>query len=83
MLEKPNLPDEALAACLRRAYGVRAAEIAFLPLGADSGNAVYRVIAEGGIAYFLKLRCGGFASAAVEVPRRDRPRNPGDGSPPA
>jgi spectinomycin phosphotransferase len=69
MLEKPQIPDGALTACLRRAYGIRAAELAFLPLGADPHTAVYRVVADDGIAYFLKLRHGGLAGASVEVPR--------------
>jgi spectinomycin phosphotransferase len=32
--------------------------LSFLPLGADEGSAVYRVLTEEGMAYFLKLRKG-------------------------
>jgi spectinomycin phosphotransferase len=69
MLEKPDLPDEALAAALRDEYALPVAEIAFLPLGADLDTAVYRVVAEEGSAYFLKLRSGTFDDAGVAVSR--------------
>jgi hypothetical protein len=42
MLEKPNLPDEKIIACLQAEYGLRIAEIAFLPFSADLYTAVYR-----------------------------------------
>ncbi|MFN8473456.1 MAG: aminoglycoside phosphotransferase family protein [Anaerolineae bacterium] len=68
MLEKPDLPDETIEACLRDEYGIEAAEIAFLPLGADAATAVYRVN-DDTEAYFLKLRHGDFDETAVAVPR--------------
>lgn len=68
MLEKPAIPDEKILACLRGAFGLRAAELEFLPLGADVHTAVYRVSAKGGV-YFLKLRSGAFDEAAVALPR--------------
>ena len=68
MLEKPNVAEGALAACLRRDYGIAAAEVQFLPLGADAATAVYRVVAEDGTALFLKLRRGDFHPLAVTVP---------------
>ena len=69
MPEKPDLPDQDLAACLLDAYTLRAAEVTFLPLGADQHTAVYRVVANGRSAYFLKLRSGDFDDSAVAVPR--------------
>jgi spectinomycin phosphotransferase len=69
VLQKPDLPDAALAASLRQAHGLRAAEVVFLPLGADRDTAVYRVVAEDGHAYFLKLRRGRFDGTGVAVPR--------------
>ncbi|MDQ3701162.1 MAG: aminoglycoside phosphotransferase family protein [Chloroflexota bacterium] len=72
MLEKPDLPDEALAAALRTEYALRVVEIAFLPLGADWNTAVYRVVADAGgdeRGYFLKLRSGAFDDTGVVVPR--------------
>jgi spectinomycin phosphotransferase len=68
MLEPPDLLTETIAACLQEAYGVHAREIAFLPLGADSQSAVYRISASGGLAYFLKVRWGAFEEMAVVLP---------------
>ncbi len=69
MLEKPDIPDSALRLCLREQYGFSADQIEFLPLGADVNSAVYRVVADDGSAYFLKLRGGTFDEITVEVPR--------------
>jgi spectinomycin phosphotransferase len=69
VLQKPDLPDEALAASLEGAHGLRVAEVVFLPLGNDRDTAVYRVVAEDGRAYFLKLRRGVFDETGVAVPR--------------
>ncbi len=74
MLEKPDMPDARLIACLRDYYGMRVGEIAFLPLGADQNTAVYRVLADGGTALFLKLRSGPFDAATVAIPRLLRER---------
>ncbi len=67
MLEKPDIPDELIISHLQDEYGLHAAELTFLPLGADLGTAVYRVVAEDGTAYFLKLRKG-FNEIIVTVP---------------
>src|SRR6266536_2084365 len=67
MLHKPDLPDHKLVAALRGAYALRAVEIDFLPLGADWNTAVYRVAADDGRAYFLKLRSGVFDDVGVVV----------------
>ncbi len=67
MLEKPRIPDDVLVSRLQEAYGFRVAELAFLPLGADLGTAVYRVVMDDGMVYFLKLRKG-FEAVAVTVP---------------
>ena len=69
MLEKPDLPDEKVAACLAQAYGLRVASLAFLPLGADLNTAVYRAVAGDGTPYFVKLRRGAFHAASVAIPR--------------
>jgi spectinomycin phosphotransferase len=42
MLEKPDLQDEKIGACLQDEYGLLAVQVAFLPLGADMNTAVYR-----------------------------------------
>jgi len=69
MLEKPDLPDEILLAGVEREFGVRAASLEFLPLGADRHTAVYRLVDGGGAAYFLKLRLDEFDETSVAVPR--------------
>ena len=67
MLEKPNISDEQIISHLRELFGLHATQLTFLPLGADIGTAVYRVIADDGTLYFLKLRKG-FEEISVTVP---------------
>lgn len=69
MLEKPDLQDEKITACLQDEYGLLVDRVTFLPLGADFNTAVYRVVTEDGTDYFLKLRRGEFNEAAVAVPK--------------
>jgi spectinomycin phosphotransferase len=67
MLEKPNIPAQLIISRLQEEYDLRVAELTFLPIGADSRTAVYRVDASNGTAYFLKLRKN-FADVIVRVP---------------
>ena len=69
MLEKPDLQDEKITACLQAEYGLEIIEVEFLPLGADRDTAVYRVVAKDGNLYFLKLRSGAFDEVSVELPK--------------
>jgi spectinomycin phosphotransferase len=69
MLERPDVEDTALVACLEQAFGLRVADIAFLPIGADPNAAAFRVVAEGGTVYFFKLRSGASNEVAVSLPR--------------
>jgi spectinomycin phosphotransferase len=69
VLEKPDLPDERIVACLQGEYGLPVVEVDFLPLGADRHTAVYRVVAEDETPYFLKLRRGIFDRIAVALSR--------------
>ena len=69
MLTKPNLPDDALLTCVRESYGVTATRLEFLPLGADYAAWHYRVDADDGQAYFLKLRTGSVDEVSLLVPR--------------
>jgi len=69
MLEKPDIPDTAILACLREEYGVLARALEFLPLGADLNTAVYRAEAQTGEAFFLKLRSGDFLPGSVSIPK--------------
>jgi spectinomycin phosphotransferase len=68
MLEKPNIQDEKIVACLREQFGLSIAEVEFLPLGADAHTAVYRVVASDQTPYFLKLRSGVFDELSVTLP---------------
>ena len=67
MLEKPNIPDELIISLLHEEYDFQVAQLTFLPIGADSRTAVYRVVTEEAIAYFLKLRKN-FDEVTVHVP---------------
>jgi spectinomycin phosphotransferase len=67
MLTKPDIADELIISRLQEEYGLHVSTLTFLPLGADMGTAVYRVVADDGTAYFLKLRKG-FDEISVTVP---------------
>lgn len=69
MLEKPALPDALIINCLRDAYGLTIADLAFLPLGADRNTAVYRAETDAGVPYFVKLRRGDFHETTIHVPK--------------
>jgi spectinomycin phosphotransferase len=69
MLEKPDLPDGIIISCLLAEFGLRVADIAFLPLGADRNTAVYRAAAADGSTYFIKLRLADFDPIAVDLPK--------------
>ena len=68
MLEKPDLQDERIIACLHDEYELEVIQITFLPLGADQNTAVYRAVADDEIPYFLKLRSGVFDQTSVVLP---------------
>jgi spectinomycin phosphotransferase len=69
MLEKPNLPDEKIADCLRASYALAVAAIAFLPIGYDASAWAYRVTASDGQLYFLKVRRGTVHRGSAAVAR--------------
>jgi spectinomycin phosphotransferase len=69
MLEKPDLQDEKIIACLQDEYGLLLVQVAFLPLGADRDTAVYRVVADDETPYFVKLRRGVFDETSVALPK--------------
>src|SRR5215210_2842740 len=68
MLDKPDIPDEKIIACLQAEYGLRIIQITFLPLGGDLSTAVYRSVADDNIPYFCKLKFGSFDEISVELP---------------
>jgi len=67
MLEKPDISDALIISRLQEEYGLPFATLTFLPIGADLRTAVYRVLAEDGTVYFLKLRRK-FNDVIVRVP---------------
>jgi spectinomycin phosphotransferase len=67
MLTKPDIADELIISRLQNEYNLLVSFLTFLPLGADMGTAVYRVSADDGTVYFLKLRKG-FDEISVTVP---------------
>ncbi|MBC8264745.1 MAG: aminoglycoside phosphotransferase family protein [Anaerolineales bacterium] len=69
MLEKPDLQDEKIKACLQDEYGLLVVQVVFLPFGADLNTAVYRVVADDETPYFLKLRSGIFDETSVALPK--------------
>jgi spectinomycin phosphotransferase len=68
MLTPPDLSADAIAAHMRDAYGVDVVQVSFLPIGADSDAAVYRLDTADGMAYFLKLKRERFDEMGVAVP---------------
>ena len=68
MLTPPAIAPETIIAALRDHYGLRIRAVTFLPIGADAAAAVYRVEAEDGVPYFLKLKSSGFDEVAVAIP---------------
>ncbi len=69
MLEKPNLQDEKIIACLQKDFGLPVAQLAFLPLGADRDTFVYRAVTSDDTAYFVKLRRGLFNEIVMTLPK--------------
>jgi spectinomycin phosphotransferase len=67
MLTPPDISDDTIIACLHDAFGLRIAQLTFLPLGWVN-NAVYRAVADTGVCYFLKLRHRNFDEIAVTLP---------------
>jgi len=69
MLEKPPLQDTRIADHVWQAYGLEIAQIEFLPLGADANSAVYRVVTDESVPYFLKLRKDNFEETSLVIPQ--------------
>lgn len=69
MLEKPDLQDEKIIACLQNKYGLLVDQVTFLPLGADLNTVAYRAVAEDETPYFVKLRRGVFDETSVALPK--------------
>ena len=68
MLERPNLADDRILACLQQQSGLEIISLEFLPLGNDPTAWVYKVSTAQNHNYFLKVKRGDIASASVYVP---------------
>jgi spectinomycin phosphotransferase len=66
MLERPDISDQEIAACLQAEFAINTAQIDFLPLGADRNTAVFRAVSD--TSYFVKLRSGDFNEMTVIIP---------------
>ena len=66
--DDPGLDLETITACLDAQYGLRVSSITFLPVGYDLNAAVYKVLAEDGTPYFLKVRFGPVRESGLLVP---------------
>jgi spectinomycin phosphotransferase len=69
MLEKPDIQDSRIIACLRDDYGLTIVQISFLPIGADRNTAVFRAMSDEDDAYFVKLRSGDFDEMSILAPK--------------
>ncbi len=67
MLEKPDLQDEKIVACLRDEYGLPVVQVAFLPLGADLNTAVHRVVVDDETPYFRYLKSNFLPNGTIEI----------------
>jgi spectinomycin phosphotransferase len=68
MIEKPEISDEKIIACLKEYYSIEISRIEFLPLGNDASAFAYRVETVNDI-YFLKIRTELPNLAGLSVPR--------------
>src|SRR5215213_7483815 len=66
--DDPGLDLDSIAACLEAQYDLRVSEIRFLPLGYDLNAVVYKVVADDGTVYFLKIRFGPVRESGLLVP---------------
>jgi spectinomycin phosphotransferase len=69
MRQPPDLSHKTLIACLRDNYGIVVVTVRYLPIGYDMSAFVYEGTATEGTSYFIKIRAGEFAPAALLVPR--------------
>jgi spectinomycin phosphotransferase len=69
MRDDPGLDVRAIIASLEAHYELRAASVAFLPLGFDPGAAVYEAPAADGTRFFLKVRFGSLDESGLLAAR--------------
>ena len=69
MIEKPDIDDERIIESLNGTYSIQVSQIEFLPIGNDSSAFAYRIQANDGNSYFLKLKKELSNPAGLFVPR--------------
>lgn len=69
MLQPLTISENSLARCLIVHYGIEANAVRRISGGLDPLAISYEVTASDGVAWFVKLRIGGFRKASLEVPR--------------
>lgn len=67
MREKHPLSDPIIISCLNTYYGIEAATLTFLPLGADMNASVYKAQTLDQKSYFIKLKQGHHHDSGVEI----------------
>ncbi len=68
MLTRPDISDDRIVATLHDSFGLDISQATFLPINVDINCAVFRVTADDGTAYFLKLRRCNSNQVPVAVP---------------
>ncbi|MCH9634681.1 MAG: hypothetical protein S4CHLAM7_14350 [Chlamydiae bacterium] len=67
MLEKHALSDQIIIRCLNTNYGIEAATLTFLPLGADMNASIYKAQTLDQTSYFIKLKQGHHHDTSTEI----------------
>lgn len=69
MLTRPDIQDQTIISRLFEEYGLRAAQLDFLPIGADVNTAVFQAVTLDEAQFFVKLMEGSFEEINVAVPQ--------------
>ncbi len=66
-MKRKYISDDLIISCLNINYGIEAAALSFLSLGADINASVYKVQARDQISYFVKLKQGHHHDVSVVI----------------
>ncbi|WP_329157563.1 hypothetical protein OHB49_02670 [Streptomyces sp. NBC_01717] len=69
VIDRPPIDERTLTAEVAQAWGLDGVELVFLPIGLDGQAWAYRINTAGEDGYFMKVRRGEFAPAAVSLPQ--------------
>ena len=67
MTEKQSISPQSIIDCLKANYGIAAALLTFLPLGADMNSSVYKAETQSSQSYFVKLKRGHRYNMSVAI----------------